>query len=253
MSSLTRMLSILDLFSSTAMSLTAESIAESMGFTRTTCYRYVKELTEAGLLSNANSLYSLGARIINLDHKMRESDPLLRAGIPELTKLVKSTGGEGLISTMYDEQIINIHHESGAQQLSLTFSRGQVMPLMKGASSKVIISTMSRARLKRLFDRHLLAGDPALTDDWPTLWRYCQTIIHQGYWVSREELDEGHVGISSPIPAGENGEANSSVTLVFTREHFSLFNESALGAAISSAAKLIGHRAYPYSPPPSDH
>lgn len=45
MSSLTRMLSILDLFSSTDMSMTAESIAERMGFTRTTCYRYVKELT----------------------------------------------------------------------------------------------------------------------------------------------------------------------------------------------------------------
>ncbi len=247
------MLSILDLFSSTAMSMTAESIAEGMGFTRTTCYRYVKELTEAGLLNNANGLYSLGARIINLDRKMRESDPLLQAGIPELQKLVRSTGGEGLISTMYDEQIINVHHESGAEQLNLGFSRGQVMPLMKGASSKVIIATMSRARLKRLFDRHLLAGDPALTDDWPTLWRYCQQIIQQGYWVSHEELHAGHVGISAPIPSGENGEAVSSVTLVFTREHYALFNESALGGAISAAATLIGQKAFPAAPVSSDN
>ena len=239
------MLSILDLFSSTAMSMTAESIAERMGFTRTTCYRYVKELTEAGLLNNANGFYSRGARIINLDRKMRESDPLLQAGIPELKKLVTSTSGEGLISTMYDEQIINIHHESGPEHLNLGFGRGQVMPLMRGASSKVIIATMSRARLKRLFDRHLLAGDPALTDDWSTLWRYCQQIIQQGYWVSHEELHKGHVGISAPIPTGENNEATSSLTLIFKREHYALFNESALGTALWNAAKSIGRKAYP--------
>lgn len=248
MSSLTRMLSILDLFSSTAMSMTAESIAERMGFTRTTCYRYVKELTEAGLLNNANGVYSLGARIINLDRKMRESDPLLQAGIPELKKLVRSTGGEGLISTMYDEQIINIHHESGPERLNLGFGRGQVMPLMRGASSKVIIATMSRARLKRLFERHLLAEDPSLTEDWPTLWRYCQQIIQQGYWVSHEELHKGHVGISAPIPSGESGEATSSITLVFRREHYALFNESALGGALAGAARAVGRKAYPAAP-----
>ena len=165
-----------------------------------------------------------------------------------LFRSVRSTGGEGLISTMYDEQIINIHHESGPERLNLGFSRGQVMPLLKGASSKVIIATMSRARLKRLFDRHLLAGDPALTDDWPTLWRYCQQIIQQGYWVSREELHAGHVGISAPIPTGENGEATSSMTLIFAREHYALFNESALGSAVSAAARLIGQKAYPAAP-----
>ena len=73
--------------------------------------RYVDDLAAAGLLNNPNGLYSLGARIINLDRKMRESGSLPQVRTPELQNLVRSTGGEELISMTNDKQIINIPHE----------------------------------------------------------------------------------------------------------------------------------------------
>ncbi|WP_175770797.1 helix-turn-helix domain-containing protein, partial [Burkholderia anthina] len=110
MSSLTKMLSILDVFSSSATSLTAEEIAERLGFSRTTCYRYVKELASVGLLVGNNGRYTLGPRIIHLDYNMRQSDPTLTAAKPVIQKLVQVTGGDALVSTIFDEQIINVMH-----------------------------------------------------------------------------------------------------------------------------------------------
>ncbi|MFC6947214.1 hypothetical protein ACFQI9_21485 [Paraburkholderia dipogonis] len=39
--------------------MTAEAIAEHMSFSRTTCYRYVRELANVGLLVSHNGVYSL--------------------------------------------------------------------------------------------------------------------------------------------------------------------------------------------------
>ncbi|AKJ70260.1 IclR family transcriptional regulator [Pandoraea thiooxydans] len=238
MSSLTKMLSILDIFSTSERSMTAEEIAEHMGFSRTTCYRYVKELASVGLLVSNNGAYTLGPRIIHLDYNMRQSDPMLKAAETVTEKLTQVTGGDALISTLYDEQIINVLHEIGAENLQLGFGRGRVMPLFQGASSKVIVASMSRARLKRLHDRH--RAEMGEFDDWPTFWRHCQRIATIGYWISRGELDRGFVGIAAPICAASNGEVNSSLSLVFRDEHFALFDQAVLGKLLVDAATRIG-------------
>jgi DNA-binding IclR family transcriptional regulator len=238
MSSLTKMLSILDVFSSSSMSMTAEAIAERMGFTRTTCYRYVKELASVGLLVNTNGAYTLGPRIIHLDYNMRQSDPVLRSAEPIVQRLVKITGGNGLISTLYDEQVINVLQETGAEDLHLGFSRGRLMPLFQGASSKAIVAFMSRSRLKRLHERH--QGPMEEFGDWVTFWRHCQQIVETGYCISRGELEPGFVGIAAPIRAAGGGEINSSISLIFREEHFRLFSEAALGETLLVAAKQIG-------------
>ena len=56
-----------------------DEIAAALGLARTTCYRYVRELAQAGLLVSGGGRYSLGHRIIRLDHQIRECDPLIGA------------------------------------------------------------------------------------------------------------------------------------------------------------------------------
>jgi DNA-binding IclR family transcriptional regulator len=238
MSSLTKMLSILDVFSSSAMSMTAEEIAEHMGFSRTTCYRYVKELASVGLLVSNNGSYTLGPRIIHLDYNMRQSDPTLIAAGPIIGKLVQVTGGDALISTLYDEQIINVLHETGVENLQLGYGRGRFMPLFQGASSKVIVASMSRARLKRLHERH--NAEMGEFGDWSTFWRHCQHIVETGYWISRGELDPGFVGIAAPILTASSGEIHSSLSLIFRGEHFALYDQNVLGKLLIDAAARIG-------------
>ena len=67
-SSLSRMLSVLDLFSDQRLQWSAEDISEALQVSLPTGYRYVRMLTESGLLQHsADSQYTLGPRIIVLD------------------------------------------------------------------------------------------------------------------------------------------------------------------------------------------
>ena len=84
-SSLARMLSVLDLFSDHQLTWTAEAITEALQMSLPTGYRYVKMLTDAGLLQRAaDAHYTLGPRIIVLDHgrivEQGTHDTLVAAG-----------------------------------------------------------------------------------------------------------------------------------------------------------------------------
>lgn len=240
MSSLTRMLLVLDLFSREHTAMTAEQIAASLGLTRTTCYRYTRELSHAGLLVSDGGLFMLGPRIIELDHRIIESDPLLNAGRPVVSALAGSLGATGLLTTCYDDRIVNVfEHEASLRPLSMSFRRGTIMPIFKSSTSKVILASMSRARLKRLWSNH--QDEPecqAIGADWLSFWKSLQAIKRQGYWTSLGELDAGLAGIAAPILYA-TGEVAGSMSLVFAVEDFRNYETELLGARLRGAAMQI--------------
>jgi len=234
------MLSVLDLFSRQHITMTAEQIAEALNLTRTTCYRYTRELSHAGLLVSDGGQFMLGPRIIELDHKIIESDPLLNAGGPVVSLLASSLGATGLLSTSYDDRIINVFEHRGALvPPALSFGRGTTMPLFRSSTSKVILASMSRSRLKRIWKEHQLEPDcRAVGEDWLSFWKSLQAIKREGYWTSAGELDRDLTGIAAPILFA-TGEVAGSLSLVFATEEFKLYETALLGPRLLGAASLI--------------
>lgn len=252
MSSLTRMLAVLDLFNGAQGALDADQIASGLGLTRTTGYRYLRELVQAGLLANNAGNYSLGARIIHFDYLIRQSDPLLQLGLAPLRGLVAETGGKGLLASLFDDKIVNIHEEPGERAMTLSFGRGQLLPTFRSATSRAIISVLPRQRLKRICTRH--EDDPdlrALAADWKGLLRFLRIINEQGYVVSRGELDADYIGIAAPIVMPDKRPVSgtiSSVTLIFHREHYALFDERTLGRKLAEAGHAIAGKLHAAAP-----
>lgn len=240
MSSLTRMLSLLDLFSREHTSMSADEIASATGLARTTCYRYIKELSGAGLLVGIGGEFRLGPRIIQLDYRIRQSDSLLNAGTDVLAQLTDALSATGLLATIYDSEIINIFEVGGTSAAPhLTYGRGTSVPIFKTSSSKVILACLPRARLRRLWLKH--EQDPdclAIGANWLAFWHALQAIKKNGYWISRSEIDAATVGIAAPI-FYPSGEVAGSMTLRFLEEEFALFDPVALGNRIMAGADKI--------------
>jgi DNA-binding IclR family transcriptional regulator len=234
------MLSVLDLFSREHTTLSAEQIAEALNLTRTTCYRYTRELSHAGLLVSDDGKYMLGPRIIELDHRIIQSDPLLNSARPLVIALADSLGATGLLSTSYDDRIINIfEHEGSPTRLPLSFGRGTTMPLFRSSTSKVILASMSRSRLKRVWNDHEHEADcQAIGPDWLSFWRALQEIKRQGYWMSTGEIDAGLSGIAVPILFG-TGDIAGSLSLVFHVQDFKAYEPALIGARLRGAAAQI--------------
>src|SRR5690242_20035487 len=112
MSSLTKMLAVLDLFSKDNPVWSADDIIAELKYSRPTAYRYFKTLCASGLLRRSAGWYVLGPRIVELDYHIRRCDPLLSVGRPVMQRLCQQTGCDVLLLSMYGTTTLAIHHEA---------------------------------------------------------------------------------------------------------------------------------------------
>ena len=149
-----KMLHILELFSATEPVWSTAAIIEALETSRSTGYRYIKTLHDAGLLTAVrNGYYSLGPRIIEMDLQLRQTDPLLLASQGVLEDLVDTIGHSALLCTAYDDSVLCIGEFRDPLSPKNRFSRGQRRPLYQGAVSKVILAHLPHHRLKAIYPR----------------------------------------------------------------------------------------------------
>src|SRR5260221_8301168 len=155
-----RMLRVLDLIEESATPLTSDDMADRLGFTRSTLYRHLKNLSDAGLVTSFPDVgYSLGPRIAELDYKMRNSDPLIIASRPVMAELVEARAGIALLCRRYRDQVLCVHQESRNASFASTYERGRALPLFRGAASRIILAHLPARSIQRLYqtDRRAFA------------------------------------------------------------------------------------------------
>ncbi len=214
-SSLERMLGILDLFTEEGPAWSVDEIAVRSSYTRSTAYRYVRELADAGLLTQSEGArYRLGPRILHLDRQLRIADPLtnaMRALEPELPHWTDQQ--LWLLCRLYRDSVTCIH-QSGQLRQDVSFSRGYPMPLFRGATSKVILAFLPERQYTRLYlDNPALVKAAGLGASWLQFKASLRNIRRQGHAVSFGEVDAGVFGIAAPV-FGPNRRVIGSISLV---------------------------------------
>ena len=255
MSSLARMLAILDLFDEGASVWTADAIAERLGYSLPTGYRYVRQLGEAGLLRrDAGGTYMLGPRVIELDHRIRVGDPLLSAAQRVMRALADDSGCDVVLGTIYGERIITIHQEHGMENMSPSYGRGRRMPLYRGMLSKAVLAALPRGHLRRLYQANPDEGHATpFAPDFDALVAQVKAIRSAGYCVTHGELDPGLCGIGVPL-AYPARRLTAALGFIVTRDRFACSDERQLAGLLRAAGDAIIaalppiHAALPKSP-----
>ncbi|MCV4283344.1 IclR family transcriptional regulator [Pseudomonas capsici] len=239
MSSLSKMLSVLDLFGPQTLKIDPETIAERMGLSRATVYRYVKDLCDAGLLTRVDAgSYGLGPRIIELDWMMRQYDPILVAGRDLMHELSEATGLAVFASVFYDGHIINTYIAEPSDTYRFSFGRGQPLPFFRGAQSKVLIAFQKGRRLQRLFEEHM-ANEPAAPYDWAGFSKAAKKIRKDGYCLTHDELNLGLTGIAAPIISRDLDEVVGSLSAVGSTGSFKLLRQETVIEMVMETTRRI--------------
>jgi DNA-binding IclR family transcriptional regulator len=242
-SSLARMLGVLDLFSEQRLHWSAEDIAEAMGVSLPTSYRYLKTLSDAGLLRRGpDAQFTLGPRIVVLDHFIRQADPVLQCAIPFMKELVAQTGFDCVVSSLHGNQLLDTHREYGTAPADLSYDRGRPRPLFQGAAPKVILAGLPTVQLHKLLDAHTVevsaAGLPA---DWPGFRRYFSQVRKQGFYFSNGELEANLAAIAVPLQQTD-GTVIGALSLVTTVARMAVIDHNKLTPLIQRAARGISAR-----------
>lgn len=198
------MLAVLALFTVEEPEWTVEAAAEKLRVSATTAYRYFKQLTQAGLVSPVSGAsYALGPAIIQMDRQIQICDPMLNAARSVMVDLIQyaAEGTTVLLCRLYHDRVMCVHQVMGrGPQLPVSYERGRLMPLFRGATSKIILAHLPARMLKSLFARH--AADivkAGLGATWDEFRRASAGLRRAGVTVSRGEIDSGRVGIAAPI------------------------------------------------------
>lgn len=242
MSSFEKMLKVIDAFSEDAPVWTVDQLVDVVGASRSTAYRYVKELCEAGFVAPVGrGGYILGPRIIELDRQIRHCDPLLTIGRNLVADILPHVG-EGIvfICGLVGDDVISIYRRENPNSLDISYSRGRPMPLFRGSASRVILAHLPERRLTKLFLYHRREiGAAGLGDEWETFRANMREIRKQPYLSSRAQVDQGVYAISAPVFDGD-GNIMASLTIAVPEIRADTEDMSVLAAVISGGAKGLG-------------
>ena len=215
-SSLEKMIEILDLFGEGGLQWTPEAMMKRLGCPRSTLYRYLKVLTDAGLVTSLPGIgYTLGPRIAELDFEMRSGDPMIANGRPLLQALTHEVPGVGLLCRYYRNRVLCVHQESSAEEFRSGYERGRPMPLARGSASRVILAGLRLPQLRKLYETQGSEfSDVGLGSSFAAVQEHLSAIRRQGHCISRGEVTPGVVGIAAPVFDGEDAVVGSlSITV----------------------------------------
>jgi DNA-binding IclR family transcriptional regulator len=199
-----RLLAVLALFTAQETQWTVEAAAEKLAVSTTTTYRYFKKLTKAGLISPVSGAgYTLGPAIIQMDRLIQASDPMLNGARGVMIELAGAApeGSTVLLCRLFHDRVMCIHQIMGrGPQQPVSYERGRLMPLYRGATSKIILAHLPARTLKALFahDAEEIAS-AGLGTSWEEFRRGLAAIRRAGVTVSRSEIDPGRIGVAAPI------------------------------------------------------
>lgn len=216
MSSPSRVLAILDLFTEEKPIWQPDNINAVLGYSRTTGYRYLKELVEAGLLQRVSAgNYSLGGRIIALDYLLRQTDPVLLASNAVMHKLATDTNFDASLSVMFaGPRVVDLHHVHAEHNLYVSYGRGRPRSLFLAASPKVLLAHLPRNSLKKIYEAH--AKEISINNmgnTWQDFLSVLAKIRKDGFYYSQGELDPSIGAIAVPIFNAE-GECVAALALI---------------------------------------
>jgi len=199
-----RLLAALALFTVDNPQWTVDDAAKKLGVSAPTAYRYFKRLTGAGLITPVSGAgYTLGPAIIQLDRQIQITDPMLRSARGVMHELIQRApdGSALLLCRLFHDRVMCVHQVFGrGPQEPVSYERGRLMPLFRGATSKVILAHLPARTLKSLYEQSGGEIDQAnLGDSFEEFRAGLAAIRRTGVAVSRGEIDPGRVGVGVPL------------------------------------------------------
>jgi DNA-binding IclR family transcriptional regulator len=233
------MFSVLELVEEKGHVSSMEEMLAVLPLTRSTLYRYVRVLTDFGLLApTGGGGYALGPRIIELDFKIRSRDPLILASQPLMVQLTQTTPGIALLCRRYRDKVLCVHQVHGAVGFASTYERGRVRPLLRGAASRVILAHMPSQKISALH-----AADPGsfaeagLGDSLAAVRVALRGIRQRGWECSEGQFKPGVVGIGAPIFS--DGVVMGSLSLTIGRPGLEDSERKEIATRVAFCAQML--------------
>jgi DNA-binding IclR family transcriptional regulator len=232
--SLERMLQVVDVIEASDRPVMPDDLMARLELTRSTLYRYLRILSEAGLITSFPGVgFALGPRIAELDYRMRNLDPLIIASRPVMSELVAVIPGIALLCRRYRDMVLCVHQERGATTLVSTYERGLARPLFRGAASRIILAYLPPRVIERLHQQDKANG-VSLAALRPEL----KEMRRRGWDLTESQVTRGVTGIAAPV-FDSRGRILGSLSLTIPRTKIPAAEAARIAERVMFCARIV--------------
>jgi DNA-binding IclR family transcriptional regulator len=205
-----RIFAIFESFSPEKSSLTLQEIADRIELPKSTTFRIVQSLEQAGYLVRLeDQKYCLSFRFTRLAGSVKSTLGIREIARPIMTELADKTKETVSIHTLSGRQRVCIDAiATSPSPLRNVVQPGEQVPLVSGSGSKVLVAFMPKPQATPIvgsMSRRTKISHAEISAE-------LSRIRHQGYAVSHGERLPGLSAISAPI-IGINDEVNYCMTV----------------------------------------
>jgi len=224
---------VLQAFSARRHTLTARELAEATSIPLPSMYRYIALLRDTGLLiGDDRGAYHLSPRLISLARAAEAAESLIEMADPVMRALAAECG-ETVMVKLIAKVPVCVHRVESAHHLRAAFEPGQTLPLVRGASGRVLLAGLTeQARREHLAP--LAQADPAAA---ARVEEAVALVAARGWATSEEEIDRGVWAASAAVTDGRSTVAALTVPSPLVRAPAAL-QEILLGQVRAAAVTL---------------
>jgi DNA-binding IclR family transcriptional regulator len=201
--SLSKVVSVLDAFSTSRRSLSLAEISAATGFPRSTAHRLAASMRHVGLLEQDGhrDRYRLGLKLFELGNTMLANMDLHREALPFVDALSRVSGHQAHLAVFDGRQVIFIHRVSAD-------SNGSPVTLIESAPAhctsvgKAILAFQPAATIDSVIARGLERITDTTITDGRKLKADLKVVRSRGYAVTDGEHHPGVRCIGAPVHDG---------------------------------------------------
>ena len=195
-SSARRVLDLLDCFTKDRHTLSSRELSELTGIALPSVYRYLTLLREAGYVTgDERGNYHLSVRVIGLGQAAEAAEGLIGVADPVMRELATATGETVLLVRLVSQAAVCVHRIESSHRLRLAYEPGQPVSLERGASARLLLSSVPEPLREAVLAR-VAQTDPTaaqrLADD-------IRLADQRGWATSQEEIDLGIWAASAAV------------------------------------------------------
>ena len=232
-----RVLAVLQAFSPNQHTLTARELAGLTAIPLPSMYRYIALLRDTGLLvGDDRGAYHLSPRFISLARAAEAAETLIDLADPVMRDLVQECGETAIFVRLIARVPVCVHRVESGHHLRATFEPGQSLPLLRGASGRVLLAGLPE-RERREYLASLAKSDPAAMDG---IEEALAEVAVCGWATSEEEIDRGVWAASAAVTNGRSTVAALTVPSPLVRAP-AAHQQHLLGQVRAAAARLSRH------------
>lgn len=186
-------LRLLDELAQSAEGMSAVELADSIGVHKTSVYRYLNTLLQAGYIkTNGDGLYRLGNKILELGSNMLRRMPLRETAHPFLVKLSDETQKTVHLCVLDGQDVVYIDKVESQRSLPMMSRIGSRAPAYCTSVGKALLSDLPTDQILELLKRTPLTKrtENTITDPLKLL-EELKITKERGYAIDDGEHEEG--------------------------------------------------------------